>query len=286
MRLRCTFVAVLAAAAWGVGCGGAGTGNHTATVTGSSGRPACGKYCQQAGLPAGQQAPGYPCPQSGCLSCPPGGCVTMLSRVAMASGGLTHVELSCGLKSTCQGAVLLCFPYALCTPSATSASGGGGRLAAADFSIPAGKAATVPLAVTPLGNQVAQLDGGFKSDAIIDVNQYGIVNGHAPSGLFSRTSMSHASVTLLAQRSSGGGSGSGTPGGATKSCNSGPPLFVGPNTTCQFAVAVHLAWQQRNRSTRITAVSPVTKRSYQMRCTGSSPVVCTGGNGAQVVFYG
>ena len=63
----------------------------------------------------------------------------------------------------------------------------------------------------------------------------------------------------------------------------GGDLFVGPNTSCAFAlnvraeyVRVGLGW--------INVYSPTTGRTYDMYCTGSSPHVCTGGNNAAVYF--
>src|SRR5205823_4261309 len=78
------------------GCGGAGSGGagpasasatpgsttapaaHTAAVPVSA-RPGCGSYCEQAGATAGDAPPGYPCPHSGCLSCPATHCMSVLS---------------------------------------------------------------------------------------------------------------------------------------------------------------------------------------------------------------
>lgn len=216
------------------------------------------------------------------MSCPPGGCVTLLSRSAVVSGGVTHIDLKCGLNTTCNGAVLLCFPFANCEPAGGTASGAGGRLAASDFSIPAGQTAQAPVAVTSLGATVAQLQGGYRADVLLDVAEYGIVNAHTPGAQFSQTSMSHVALTLVTGT---GTAGTGAPGGARKSCNAAPPLFVGSNTSCQFGAAVYRAWEQGNRPATVSAVSPVTKKSYMMSCVGSSPVVCTGGVGARVVFY-
>jgi serine/threonine-protein kinase len=35
----------------------------------------------------------------------------------------------------------------------------------------------------------------------------------------------------------------------------------------------------------VTATSPVTGDTYTMQCSGESPVSCSGGNNAFVVFY-
>jgi hypothetical protein len=42
---------------------------------------------------------------------------------------------------------------------------------------------------------------------------------------------------------------------------------------------------QLGRYGTVTAVSPVTGETYQMQCTGGSPVVCMGGTNAIVEFY-
>ena len=59
-------------------------------------------------------------------------------------------------------------------------------------------------------------------------------------------------------------------------------------TSCPFAEEVRLAYlQQPDRDGQVTveAVSPVTGDRYTMSCRGSAPVVCRGGNDAQVYLY-
>jgi hypothetical protein len=67
----------------------------------------------------------------------------------------------------------------------------------------------------------------------------------------------------------------------TSGCGSG--LVVGPNTSCAFAANVRAEYYRRGAGW-IVVHSPVTGRTYNMFCTGSSPHVCTGGNNAAVYF--
>ena len=64
-------------------------------------------------------------------------------------------------------------------------------------------------------------------------------------------------------------------------------MFVGPNTSCPFAQNVEHAYTGSigNGNGTVTASSPVTGDSYQMQCTGGSPVSCSGGTNALVEFY-
>lgn len=70
------------------------------------------------------------------------------------------------------------------------------------------------------------------------------------------------------------------PAGQT-SCGDG--LSVGPDTTCVFAENVRSAYESSGPGT-VMAYSPVTNRTYAMRCTAGETVVCTGGNNATVYF--
>jgi hypothetical protein len=59
-------------------------------------------------------------------------------------------------------------------------------------------------------------------------------------------------------------------------------------TSCAFAESVRRAYinnSGRNRSVTIEAVSPATKLSYTMSCTGDQVVRCAGGNNAVVYIY-
>jgi hypothetical protein len=60
-------------------------------------------------------------------------------------------------------------------------------------------------------------------------------------------------------------------------------LVVGPNTSCAFAENVQAEYYTSGAGW-ISVYSPVTNRSYNMYCTGTSPHVCTGGNNAAVYF--
>jgi Glucodextranase, domain B len=74
-------------------------------------------------------------------------------------------------------------------------------------------------------------------------------------------------------------------GGVTtyRTSNCGGTLTVGPNTSCAFAANVRSQYD-RSGPGWIAVFSPVTNRTYNMYCTGSSPHVCTGGNNAAVYF--
>jgi hypothetical protein len=60
-------------------------------------------------------------------------------------------------------------------------------------------------------------------------------------------------------------------------------LVVGPNTSCAFARNAQAEYY-RSGAGWISVYSPVTNRSYNMYCTGTSPHVCAGGNDAAVYF--
>ena len=59
-----------------------------------------------------------------------------------------------------------------------------------------------------------------------------------------------------------------------------------PYTSCPFSINVHDAFMAggAQRGT-VQAYSPVTYRTYEMRCDGFYPVVCTGGDRAVVYIY-
>jgi hypothetical protein len=91
------------------------------------------------------------------------------------------------------------------------------------------------------------------------------------------------------RRQNGGGPGAAPPvsgsssppaSGGDTSCGSG--VSVGPNTSCPFAHRVRSAYP--GSSAPFDVYSPVTDRTYTMRCSTSSPHVCTGGNDASVYF--
>ncbi len=68
------------------------------------------------------------------------------------------------------------------------------------------------------------------------------------------------------------------------SCGNG--LYVGPDTTCEFAQNVEDAYDD-NGVGSYDVYSPVTGDSYWMTCSpDGSEVACTGGNNASVYFGG
>lgn len=87
------------------------TGTGEATGTGTATPVGCSKYCQEAGAPAGNVPPGYPCASTGCLGCPPQNCVALKSTSATASGGVFTVNMTCNLASPCRGAFLACVHF-------------------------------------------------------------------------------------------------------------------------------------------------------------------------------
>jgi len=196
--------------------------------------------------------------------------VSLESSGTTATNGVATVKLNCNLSTACHGAFLICLPAVLCEVGATE-EGGGGRLAGSDFVIPPGTTSDVGVALTALGKQVASGQGGFSATVLVDLSGYGVVvntTGSEP-GNFSLTSTDPPTF----------------PAGATASC--GGVVFVGPDTSCQFAENVAKAYSKSigNGNGTVRAVSPVTGQTYAMRCTGVSPHVCQGGTNAVVDFY-
>lgn len=74
--------------------------------------------------------------------------------------------------------------------------------------------------------------------------------------------------------SSSGGSGATNCGGGVTAMNSA--------TSCPFALNVADTFRSAGGDSVIDVYSPVTGRTYEMRCNLQAPVVCTGGNGAAV----
>jgi hypothetical protein len=232
--------------------------------------PGCGVYCQQAGESAGNSIIGYPCTPNGCLKCPAQNCITLGSNSATVTDGVATVPLTCNLATECKGAVLFCLPTGLCQSGATE-SGGGGRIAGSDFTLAAGKTSNVPVGVTPFGEQaVTANSGGLGVMVLVDMLDYGYVYP---------TSASPPSFTLTTSDPPT------YPSGAIAAC--GGTVFVGHDTSCPFAKNVAQAYNNtiRDGNGTVTASSPVTGETYQMQCTGGSPVVCRGGNNAVVEFY-
>jgi hypothetical protein len=137
----------------------------------------------------------------------------------------------------------------------------------------------------------ATLQSGTNSVAVI-----GSASGYTPASttiLVTQKSAQASSSTAQNKsksKSKSGGGPKATPGiahaaptgGGQTSCGGG--LSVGPDTTCAFAENVYQAYLSQG-SGYVTAYSPVTQLSYTMYCSGSTPVVCTGGNNASVYFY-
>jgi hypothetical protein len=231
----------------------------------------CGTYCQQAGLSQGGSSHGYPCPQSGCLRCPPRNCVSLASGGATATNGVATVKLSCNLSAPCHGALLICLPVDVCS-SGRTVGGFGGRLAGSDFVVPAKTTSEVGVALTTLGKQVASGRGSFRAAVLVDLLDYGAV-------LYTGSPVGNSSLTLTSTDPPT------FPAGAAASC--GGPLFVGPHTSCPFAENVKKAYLKVTGSGNATVrvSSPVTGQMYVMQCTGGSPDVCRGGKNALVEFY-
>jgi hypothetical protein len=63
----------------------------------------------------------------------------------------------------------------------------------------------------------------------------------------------------------------------------GGQVSAGADTSCPFAQNVAADYTGTGLD---EAYSPVTGETYDMNCSGSDPVVCTGGDNAFVEFYG
>jgi len=204
------------------------------------------------------------------MSCPPGNCITLQSAAATASNGVATVQLTCNLATECVGAFLLCLPGGVLCEAGPTEAGGGGRLAGSDFIVAAGTTGNVPVALTDLGKQVASSPGGYEAAVFVDLQDYGgVITNNSTTGNFSLTTTDPPEY----------------PAGAAASC--GGLVFTGPDTSCPFAENVVSAYMNANGSgnVTVTASSTVTGETYTMRCSGGSPVSCTGGTNALVVFY-
>lgn len=196
--------------------------------------------------------------------------MTLQSSGATASNGVITVQMTCNLSTRCVGAFLLCLPLAFCQAGPTEQLAGG-RLAGSDFTVPAGTTSSVPIGLTDLGKQVASGSGGYAATVLVDLQDYGyVIYNDSTTGDFTLSSNGPPEY----------------PHGATASC--GGTVFAGPDTSCPFAENVAKAYASANDSgnVSVTASSPVTGETYTMQCSGESPVSCTGGTNALVVFYG
>src|SRR5437763_11925387 len=137
--------AVLALCACGSGSGTTGLAPQHATSSAAS-RPGCDTLCQQAGPPAGTDAPGCPSNDSArCLPCPPMGCFRVLSRTATVRAGIIHVAVRCVGLRPCRGAFQVDKPQMEPGP----------RLAAASVTAPSQASQTSELPVASIGARLA-----------------------------------------------------------------------------------------------------------------------------------
>jgi hypothetical protein len=234
--------------------------------------PGCGTYCQQAGGSAGDEPSGYPCSPGGCLHCPPQNCISLGNGTATVTHGVAAVQMTCNLSAECRGAFLICLPGYFCHTGPSAQGTAAGRMAGSDFTVPAGATSDVPIGLTAVGEQVVSTSpGGFTGSLIVDMLNYGYVPPGPGSQLSSLTLTTADSPTY--------------PAGATAGC--GGAVFVGPDTSCAFArnVAKAYASSVMAGNGTVTASSPVTGESYEMRCTEGALVVCRGGTNAVVEFY-
>ncbi len=128
--------------------------------------------------------------------------------------------------------------------------------------------------LTALGKQVVSGPSSVDATVLIDLLDYGAVL-EAPS-------LSPGNFRLMSTDPPT------YPAGATASC--GGTVFVGPDTSCSFAENVKQAYSNAsgtsgNPVNTVSATSPVTGETYEMQCTGLSPVACRGGTNAFVEFY-
>jgi hypothetical protein len=133
------------------------------------------------------------------------------------------------------------------------------------------------VALTTLGKQVAS-GGGLDATKMVDLLNYGDVINTSNSATADFSLLSTDPPTL--------------PPGTTAACGGG--VFVGPDTSCPFAKNVEKAFRAARCSksfgcasspATVKAFSPVTGRSYVMRCTGQVPLACRGGTNALVHIY-
>jgi S1-C subfamily serine protease len=79
----------------------------------------------------------------------------------------------------------------------------------------------------------------------------------------------------------GGAPASAQPASSGTTCS--PTVIAGPTTSCAFALSVESAWLKAASGTAgVDVYSPVTNKTYSMRCEQGNPTVCQGGNNAVV----
>ena len=130
---------------------------------------------------------------------------------------------------------------------------------------------------------------GSKDGGSVTGGEMVTVTSTAPTGTSvsgSGTSRSERTTTTRTRASA--------PGGLVEQCSDsgGPELPRSGRgtqaTSCPFATAVRDAYVNSARlgeAATIDAYSPVTGRSYEMRCTGGEVITCRGGNNAVVYIY-
>lgn len=134
----------------------------------------------------------------------------------------------------------------------------------------------------------AIVSGGHGGANKLTVNPIGQSAG--PSNSASSVPSSTTSASPSASAAPSTGAGFAVPAGG-KVCASGAGPFdtvaAASTTSCPFATAVHDAYlgQGGNGSgATLQVTSPTTNKAYTMTCQAGSPVVCTGGNNAQVLL--
>jgi hypothetical protein len=137
--------------------GGTTTSGSTTTPAGA---PSCSTFCKQAAPAGGPSA--FQCPGNDfnkCARCPASGCITV-SQTAHVSGDVAQLQIHCLLPQTCSGAFLLLQPSVQVGPNE-------GQLpenqwvGGSDFQVPANSSATVPIGLTPLGQQLVKAQNGY-----------------------------------------------------------------------------------------------------------------------------
>ena len=256
--------AVLALIVVGLAVSACGSGDDGAPTTVSPGepmtsaeatvgeRPGCGQLCQQAGPPAGTDAPGCPGDDSDkCAPCPEGGCADLLSESADVRDGIFTVDMACKVDHRCFGALQVYLPDSISDP-----------VAASDVSVPPGETATLPIALTTFGRHVVGVNGDFEGIVYVFLEGTGIDQLGVKALAQPRLRLSATQEELLP-------------------CSG--DIKVAPNTTCPFAENVFSAYKPGWMD--VKAQNPSTGRSYQMRCYSDAPsVYCTGDNDAFVTF--
>jgi hypothetical protein len=175
----------------------------------------------------------------------------MLTGSADVQDGIFTVELACNVDHDCVGALHVYVSGSIADP-----------VAASDVSVPAGTAATVPIALTTFGRNVVGVSGEFEGSVYVFLEGTGVdrLGGQGYSVPTLRLSAPQEELV---------------------SCDG--EIQVADNTTCPFAENVFSAYA--DGAMAMEAHSPATGRSYQMSChSDAATVYCTGGDDAFVTF--